>query len=131
MSIRSQRDIYRIIEKYLSEAESPQTCVDLMDIHEVEVAALKEFGGDKRQATNKLSDTLGFMWRRGLLTRYPSSGEGGQMARYAYVWSEQPNARKVAAVPSPIHAKTGFIVSEREDGVSIEFDKFFVFIKSK
>lgn len=65
MSIRSNKDIYRILEKHLRYADEPMTCVDLMDIFEIEQEALKEFGEDKRHATNKLSDTLGFMWRRG------------------------------------------------------------------
>ena len=81
MSIRSRRDIYRVVEKFLRQSGQPMTCVDLMDNYEVEQEALHEFGEDKRQATNKLSDVLGFMWRRGLLNRYPYSGD--QMARYA------------------------------------------------
>lgn len=132
MSIRSQRDIYRILEKHLREAEHPLTCVDLMDIHEVEQEALREFGGDKRNATNKLSDALGFMWRRQLLTRYPASGEGGQLARYAYVWSEALDARPTKPLPNPvIKSRPGVVVEEKEDGIMIEFEKFFVFIRPK
>ena len=75
MSIKSPKTIYNLIEKHLRLAESPTSCAQLMDIHEVRKAAIAEFGGpddDVRFASNKLSDALGFMWRRGLLTRYPA-----------------------------------------------------------
>lgn len=130
--IRSQKDIYRLLEKHMQGVTEPMTCVDLMDIFEIEQEALNEFGSDKRTATNKLSDTLGFMWRRGILARYPTSSEKGQMARYAYVWANsEKEESKPEAVQPPVRSKTGVIVTEREDGVLIEFDKFFLFVRPK
>lgn len=136
MKIRSTREIYRLVEKYLKKSEEPQTCVDLMDNAEVEKAALEEFGGDKRHATNKLSDTLGFMWRRGILTRYPAGGESGQMARFAYTWSykgeDAQTVSKSIPAPTVVRPKTGVIVKETPDGgVSIEFDKFYIHVVPK
>lgn len=129
--IRSDREIYQVIQKYLEPAESPMTCVDLIDVPEVFKVATEEFGDDKRVATNKLSDTLGFMWRRGLLTRYPTTGAGAQMARYGYVWNaREDNASKKPELP-PVRSKTGLLIQEREDGVMIEFEKFFVFVRPK
>lgn len=130
MSIRSKRDIYRLIEKHLMHAEEPMTCVDLMDIEEIAQEAMREFGQDKSEATNKLSDTLGFMWRRNVLSRYMTTGASGQKARYAYAWAnkEEPG---VKTLPPHVRAKTGITVQEREDGVMIEFEKFFVFIRPK
>lgn len=130
-SIRSDREIYQVIQKYLEPAETPMTCVDLMDIAEVFKVATEEFGDDKRVATNKLSDTLGFMWRRGILTRYPTSGVGAQMARYAYVWNSQRDEKPMQPELPPVRSKTGVLIQEREDGVMIEFDKFFVFVRPK
>lgn len=69
MGIRSERNIYTILEKYLREADRPLTCVDLMEVDEIRREANKEFG--KEEATNRLSDALGFMWRRELLTQLP------------------------------------------------------------
>lgn len=135
MTIRSTRDIYRVVEKYLKKSDVPLTCVDLMENREVEDTAMQEFGGDKRHATNKLSDTLGFMWRRGVLTRYPASGDRTQMARFGYKWSEQEEAppKPLKSVPQPrsLSKKTGVVVTEQDDGVVIEFDKFTVVIKPK
>jgi hypothetical protein len=130
-SIRSDREIYAVIQKYLEAADEPKTCVDLIDIPEVFRVATEEFGDDKRIATNKLSDTLGFMWRRGLLTRYPTTGAGAQMARYAYVWVPQDTGRAAKPELPPVRSKTGLVVQEQEDGIMIEFDKFYVFVRPK
>lgn len=61
MGIRSDNEIYSIIERALRKRSEPQTCVALMEGPEVRAAALNEFGDDPQLATNKLSDTLGFM----------------------------------------------------------------------
>lgn len=88
MSIKSDKTIYQVLERHLREADGPLTCVDLMDRNDVRAEALKEFGGkerDVRQATNKLSDALGFMWRRGLLTRFPAPKGSHSLARFSYI----------------------------------------------
>lgn len=136
MGIRSEKTIYQVLEKRLREAGEPLTCVDLMDMNDVRSEAMKEFGGrerDIRQATNKLSDALGFMWRRGLLTRFPAPKGSQSLARFSYVWDKKEDARPVEPVPSPksLHRKTGFIVSEYGDGVMVEFEKFIVLINPK
>jgi len=134
--IRSDRGIYQLLERYLREASYAMTCVNLMDINEIRKEAVKEYGGDDKDvriATNKLSDLLGFMWRRGLLTRYPAAQEGASLARWAYIWDKKDNARPAEPVPSPSsNGKTGARITELEDGsVEIEFDKFSITIKPK
>ena len=65
--IRSDRGIYQLLEKHLRAAAYAMTCVNLMGINEIRKAAVEIYGGtdkDVRIATNKLSDVLGFMWRR-------------------------------------------------------------------
>ena len=64
MGIKSDRPIYKIVERHLKTNNRPMTCNALMDIDEIRTAALDEFGGpdqDLRLATNKVSDMLGFM----------------------------------------------------------------------
>ena len=136
MGIRSDKTIYQLLERHLRETDAPITCVELMEFNDVRTEALKEFGGkdrDVRQATNKLSDALGFMWRRGLLTRFPATSKSASLARYSYIWDKKEDARPVESMPSPKpHTKkTGFIVSEYGDGVMVEFEKFIVLIKPK
>ena len=136
MVIRSDRTIYRLLEKKLRNTDTPLTCAKLMDDSKIREEALKEFGGpdrDVQQASNKLSDALGFMWRRGLLTRFPAGKDDRSMARYSYVWDKKEDARPIEPTPSPVvtKGKMGFLVNEYGDGVLIEFEKFVVWVRPK
>lgn len=135
MVIKSEKDIYNVLEKHLRAAAYPLTVTMLMDIEEVRKVALDELSsdGDEREATNKLSDTLGFMWRRGLLTRFPAPKESNSFARFSYVWDQKENSRPVQETPiaRASAGKVGFTIAEIDDGVLLEFQKFTVMIKSK
>lgn len=81
--------------------------------------------------TNKVSDALGLMWRRNLLVRYPAPKETSSFARYAYIWDKSRDTVFVPPVPSPSSSKTGVAITETDEGVLVEFDKFVVFIRPK
>lgn len=141
MSIKSPRGIYQILEKHLRAAatpggKGPMTVTVLMDIPDVRQAALDEFttDDDVRVATNRPSDALGFMWRRGLLTRYPAPKESNSFARYSYVWGQEDDkvtpAPVARMVPKEIPA-FNCTVSEFEGGVLLSFPKFTITIESK
>lgn len=135
MAIKSEKDIYNVLEKHLRAAAYPMTVTMLMDIQEVRDTALAELSsnGDEREATNKLSDTLGFMWRRGLLTRFPAPKESNSFARFSYIWDQKTDSRPVSSNPIARAAagKVGVSITEIDDGVLLEFQKFTVMIKSK
>lgn len=135
MAIKSEKDIYNVLEKYLRATAYPMTVTMLMDIAEVRDTATAELSsdGDLRETTNKLSDTLGFMWRRGLLTRFPAPKESNSFARFSYIWDQQVDSRPVqnAPIARATAGKIGFTVTEIDDGVLLEFQKFSVMIKSK
>jgi hypothetical protein len=136
MAIKSEKDIYNVLEKYLRAAAYPMTVNMLMDLEEVRTTAVEEFSpgeGDERKATDKLSDTLGFMWRRGLLTRFPAPKESNSFARFSYSWDQKVDSRPVQETPVARAAagKVGFTITEIDDGVLLEFQKFSVMIKSK
>lgn len=76
--------------KHLKNSKEPMTCAMLMDLANVRQAACERFGADVREATNRLSDLLGFMWRRGLLHRYTAPFNQGSLARYAYGYKQVP-----------------------------------------
>lgn len=105
MSIQSASDIYNVLEQVLRKAVEPLTCVALMEISSVREAALAEFGGDVQHATNKLSDTLGFMWRRDVIDRYPAPRGSGVKARYAYAWPKDVAKPELSPLPSSTSKK--------------------------
>ena len=82
-----------------------------MDIDEIRLEALNKFGGanqDLQLATNKMSDVLGFMRRRGVLIRFPAPRDGTSFTRYSYTWADkpEPDARPIPSPPSPRVGKT-------------------------
>lgn len=136
MAIKSEKDIYNVLEKHLRAAAYPMTVTMLMDIPEVRKTAVAEFSPgerDERKATDKLSDTLGFMWRRGLLTRFPAPKESNSFARFSYIWDQQEDSRPVAEGPiaRATAGKTGFTIAEIDGGVLLEFQAFTVLIRNK
>lgn len=131
MGIRSDKEIYAVLEEHLRSDTEPRTCVELMDLPDVRAAALAEYGKDVRIATNKVSDALGLMWRKGLLNRYPASRTGSTFARYAYTWDRKRDSTVVTPIPAPSFSKTSVSVQETEDGVLLDFEKFTIFIRPK
>ena len=129
--IRSDKEIYRVLEAALKKTDKPVTCVDLMDDPTIRATALAEYGEDLRVTTNKVSDALGLMWRRNLLTRYPAPRENSTFTRYAYIWDKSKDTITPAPVPSPTPSSVHANIIEQDGGVLIEFDKFSVFVKPR
>lgn len=67
---------FEILVNKLSKAEAPQTCLHLFEDDEIKTVF---------ETSTKLSNTLGYLWRRGHLKRHtaPYTERGGK-SRYAY-----------------------------------------------
>ncbi len=82
---RSADPLYSVVTQALKESTELQTCAMLMDKFEVRKAACARYGEDVKTTTFKLSDLFGFVWRRGLLDRYPAPSQSTRsLARFAY-----------------------------------------------
>jgi hypothetical protein len=128
--INSMDDIYNVIERALRSLNEPATCVRLMEMNDVRQAALAEFGDDVQLATNKLSDTLGFMWRRGVLDRFPAPRGNGTKARFAYMFKKEKVA-SLSPLPSPASKKPTFTITETDSDVTIEFDHVTLIVRRR
>lgn len=131
MTIRSSNEVYQALEQVLRNEEEPLTCVALMERTVVRNAAVQEFGGDVQLATNKLSDVLGFMWRRGVIERYPAPRGGPTKARFAYAWPKKPKPQK-APIAAPLPSKKPrFEIVESDDAVTLEFEQFTITVRKR
>lgn len=128
MGIKSPRNTYQLIEHYLKQTDRPLTCVQLMEHQDLRAAAIEEYGDDIQVAQNKVSDALGFMWRRKLINRYPAPKDSTSKAWYAYKWADekQPNPP-----PQPIRQKPRFKIVEGAHDVTLEFDNITIVITTK
>lgn len=132
MKIKSDEVLYHVVERVLRETEQPLTCTDLMVNPDVRKAALKRFGSDVQLATNKLSDMLGFMWRRGILEKYPAP-PSRSMARFAYKLAKPESVETSEPLPPPVPlaAKQQFTISEQNGNVIIDFPAFRITVAPK
>lgn len=128
--IRSTNEVYQSIEEALRESDTPMTCVSLMDNPKVRDSVLAEFGPDVQLATNKLSDMLGFMWRRGVINRYPAPRGGSTKARFAYGWPAQRAVKPPQSLP-PSSKKPVFKITEGEREVVINFEHVTIIVRKE
>lgn len=108
-----------MLEAALKKTDKPVTCVDLMDDPTIRATALAEYGEDVRVTTNKVSDALGLMWRRNLLTRYPAPRENSTFTRYAYIWDKSKDTITPAPVPSPTPSSVHANIIEQQAAKSL------------
>lgn len=129
--IKSADQIYDAIETALAKANAMQTCADLMENPEVRAAAIDRFGKDIQVTTNKMSDTLGFMWRRGILDRFPAP-PSRSMARFAYALKNKiAEAEPIRFDQTPKLGKHALGITERDGEVILDFQQFTIIVRPK
>jgi hypothetical protein len=78
---RFNTEIYSVLERHLRAAgDTPQTCVDLLEHSDIRAIT---------DDTNRISNYLGHMWRKGLLQRHIAPPSNLSMARFAYTWKTE------------------------------------------
>ena len=131
--IRSQNAIYERLEEAFDQADGPVTCVDLMEIPAVRAAAIDRWGKDVQYATEKLSDTLGFMWRRHIIDRFSAPPNPRNKARWAYGKKNVETKAEPVKYDPKVHTKNkGTLEIIEQDGeVVLNFEQFTIVIKPK
>lgn len=130
--IKSSDEIYPVITAALEKSARVQTCADLMATPDVFNAVIARWGEDKVRGSEKLSDALGFMWRRGVLDRFPAP-PSHSFARYAYAlagrFGNDGQLKKIE--PSSTKNKGDLSVVEKDGEVIIELANFTIVVKPK
>lgn len=131
--IRSQNEIYECLDKVFENSKEPLTCVDLMDMPGVRDAAIERWGKDIQESTEKLSDTLGFMWRRGILDRFPAPLNPKNKARYAYAKKAVVNDMDPVPYEPKVRTKNkgDLEIVEKDGEVVLNFEKFTIVIRPR
>lgn len=125
--IKSERDIYQVLEEVLKSSDHTLTCNDIWDM-DGRVRDLEQEGGP-----NAISNYLGFMWRKGIVIRYPAPRTSTSFARYAYSWKREEEKPPIAiqAPSAPIWSKTNLQIKETRDGVQIDIANVSITIKTR
>ena len=129
--IKSTDSLYDVITSALNNAVRPMTCADLMDIHEVRIAAIERFDKDVQVTTNRVSDRLNFMWRRGVLDRFSAPPDSLSMARFAYAIKGKMKDEEPITSDLPKLGKHALSITERDGEVVLDFQQFTVIVRPK
>lgn len=125
--IKSEDSVYKALEEVLRNSKEPLTRNEVWD----KSPEVRERADDK--GINGVSDKLGFMWRKGLLIRYPAPRTSTSFARFSYAWKPE-KIEPLRALPDrskPVVGKQILNIHETKDGVMIELDKIVTTIKVK
>lgn len=128
MAIKSEAEIYRILEGYLKSTDTPLSSSALWEHADVQANA---------RSAEKVSDYLGLMWRRNLLQRWNTPATATSRARYAYTWRTETDDAQATPVMSSIHGvssphkRGNVVITEDNDRVVLDFDKFTIIVQAK
>lgn len=117
--------IYVKLEKLLKQAKQPLTRTDLYDRAEIREMA---------KSADDVSDRLGYMWRRKLLTRVPAPRTGMKSARWAYSWRKEVDlpVKPVSVEEAKPQRLKGLEYRREPDGaVTIISDKLEITVRRK
>jgi hypothetical protein len=105
----SEKGLFQALEKVLRTTGEPMDCNQLFDLPEVREHAA---------TANRVSDYLGGLWRKGLVTRLPSAGDGVSRARWSYQWKDSaPPGTGTEYAPRLIADRPNMVITE--DGTTI------------
>lgn len=120
----SEEGLYRLLEKILREADQPLHCNELWD----KFPELREHAA----SPNRVSDYLGNLWRRGLLSRVASGAEG-RGPRWSYIWKDKvpPQLAAIGYVPKALVERPSLLISEEGDTIQIDLKEFVIIIQQR
>lgn len=118
----SEDGLYKALEKIMRGSESAMDCNQLFDFPEIREHAA---------SANRVSDYLGNMWRKGLLSRIPS--DGSTKAKWSYLWKERtpPGLVTVQHTAKLLVDRPTVIISEEGSTIQIEMPELTILIKQK
>lgn len=119
----SEEGLYQLLEKILFEAEGPLDAQEIYSMPDVRKYAA---------SSNRVSDYLGNIWRKGLASRVPAGGEG-RGPRWKYVWKNKtpPGAKAVEYTPKLLVNRPTVVITEEGQTIQIEMPELTILIRQK
>jgi len=130
MTPEGHNDLFPAIEAALKASAEPLDCNELFDMEAIRSIA---------PSANRVSDYLGVLFRRGLVSRIANerTDTGRSKARWKYLWKqkEMPAWRKDVEIveykPKAILDRPNIYISEDGNNINIELPHLSITIKKK
>lgn len=135
---RNEQGLFYALEIILKAAKEPLTCVQMYNDN----FSVREHANNP----NRVSDYLGGLWRKGLVTRVPAPKTNNSSARWAYAWKTEQVHTKISEhieyhagakkfvdgiKQKSIHGKPGIEITEDDNSVTIELENFTITVRRK
>ena len=129
MTPEGHNELFPAIEAVLKEATEPMDCIQLFDLPQIKAIA---------PSANRVSDYLGVMFRKGILSRVAGSTTNSK-ARWAYIWRHKeapawkiPKGKEIIDFkPKSLMDRPDLYIAENGDFINIELPGFSITIKAK
>ena len=117
--------LFPALEAALKAASEPMDCQTLYDLPEVKA---------KATSVNRVSDYLGNLWRKGLVTRLAAPRMDNNRSRWMYEWKGQKGPRfrdAIDYIPRVIADRPTCLITEEGNVITLEFPNLIVSIRQK
>ena len=132
--VRSEDQIYEVLFAAFEKIDRPLSCTELLEMPDVRAAAINRWGKDIRNTSEKLSDTLGFLWRRGTLDRFTAPPLANSRARWAYAMKDRfvdYDTPKVYKKPEKTKTPGDLEIVEKDGEVVITMKGFVITVRPR
>ncbi len=121
----NENGLFQALEVALKAAEGPLDCQALFDM-----TTVKEHAA----SVTRVSDYLGNLWRKNLVTRLPAPKDGSSRARWMYEWKGQKGPRYLDAVeytPKILADRPAMLITEEGGNIILEFPNLVITVRQK
>ncbi len=129
MTPEGHNDLFPAIESALRNADEPLDCNQLFRMPDINAVA---------PSANRVSDYLGILFRRGLVSRIASDRADGSKSRWKYFWRKkeipaikQKDVKVLDYAPKAILDRPNIYISEEGEHINIELPHLSITIKRK
>lgn len=120
----SETGLFPALEAAFKAASGPMDCHQLYELPSVR---------DSAASANRVSDYLGNMWRKGLLTRLPAPREGNSRSRWIYEWKghKGPSLYGHDYTPKVLADRPTLLITEDGQDMTLETEHLIIIIRQK
>jgi hypothetical protein len=125
---RTEEGLYQALEEELKRSDEPLSCIELFDR-----ASIREHAA----SANRVSDYLGNLWRKGVVTRVAAPTGTNTRARWLYAWKGRKITKPDASEGVHFEDKRLILqrptieISEAGSAITIEMQHLVITIKSR
>ncbi len=122
----TETGLFPVLEAALRASSEPLDCQALFDMPEVKQHA---------ETVMRVSDYLGNLWRKGLVTRLPAAGVSIGRSKWMYQWKGNKGPKYLDGAleyaPKIIADRPAMLITEEGNNIILEFQNLVITVRQK